>query len=285
METQEKYEMVKADVQLLISKQDIDNYLFSSGTKLTEQQKNMFYQVAHINNLNPFKREVYAIPYGDRFNIITGYEVYLKRAERSGKLDGWEADVSDDGKQAWCTVYRKDWSKPLTIKVWAEEYNLGNSMWKSKPKTMLRKVAIAQAFRTAFPEEIGGLPYTADEIPLEGEVIKPTEKTQAKQNNQPFESEISKLPKDKQPQARERLKQYLTAGESNPTWEGFIAWVRNTPKPQDQRSTPKTAKDTTDPETPKPEQLIDCPNGGQKHLEYCREICTSRDGCPAIEGK
>ena len=40
-------------------------------------------------------------------------------------------------------------------------------MWASKPYTMIKKVAIAQGFRLAFPDEIGGMPYTADELPDE----------------------------------------------------------------------------------------------------------------------
>ncbi len=54
---------------------------------------------------------------------------------------------------------------------------------------------------------------------------------------------------------------------------------------QDQRSTTKTAKDTAPEESTESGQMVDCPNGGQKRIEYCREICTSREGCPAMEGK
>ena len=38
-------------------------------------------------------------------------------------------------------------------------------MWSEKPRTMLKKVCIAQAFRLCFPVELGGMPYTADELP------------------------------------------------------------------------------------------------------------------------
>ena len=33
------------------------------------------------------------------------------------------------------------------------------------PNFMLKKVAIAQGFRLAFPDELGGLPYLAEELP------------------------------------------------------------------------------------------------------------------------
>lgn len=149
-----------------VTKQDIDNWLFGTNTKLTENQKTLFYQVALASNLNPAKREVYAIPYGNNFNIITGYEVYLKRAERTGNLDWWEAGVKKENNEyiGFCTIKRKDREKPTTIEAWFNEYNQGNTMWKNKPRTMIRKVAIAQAFRMIFPDELGGLPYTADEM-------------------------------------------------------------------------------------------------------------------------
>ena len=36
---------------------------------------------------------------------------------------------------------------------------------------MLKKVAIAQAFRLAFPDEMGSLPYTAEEMPVQHETL------------------------------------------------------------------------------------------------------------------
>ena len=164
METQEKF--LPAEVPV-ITKEIVDQYLYGTGTKLNEQQKAMFLKMAQLNGLNPFRREIYAIPYGDKFNIVTGYEVYLKRAERTGVLDGWEADMGPEGDYAYCTIYRKDRTHPISQKVWLSEYKLNNRMWNEKPKMMLIKVAIATTFRRAFPDELGGLPYTADEMPTD----------------------------------------------------------------------------------------------------------------------
>ena len=52
--------------------------------KMKEPQKEQFIEICVLYGLNPFKREIYAVPYGEGFNIIVGYEFYLKRAERSG---------------------------------------------------------------------------------------------------------------------------------------------------------------------------------------------------------
>ena len=46
-----------------------------------------------------------------------------------------------------------------------------NKFWASKPITMIKKVAISQAFRLAFPDEFDGLPYTSDEVVDQERVI------------------------------------------------------------------------------------------------------------------
>ena len=33
-----------------------------------------------------------------RMSIVVGYEVYLKRAERTGKLDGWSTRIEGEGE-------------------------------------------------------------------------------------------------------------------------------------------------------------------------------------------
>lgn len=143
-------------------------YLTAMGLQLPDKHKKMFVELSQAYGLNPFKREIYAVGYGNNFNVITGYEVYLKRAERTGLLDGyetnWEEDANGSIKSCTCTVYRKDRQHPTKQKVYFSEYNLGTAIWKSKPHTMIEKVAIAQAFRKAFPDELGGMPYTAEEM-------------------------------------------------------------------------------------------------------------------------
>lgn len=147
-------------------------YAHNNYPSLTKEQFNLFVATARECCLNPVKREVYAVVYNDsrsgekKMNIITGYEVYLKRAERTGKLNGWECHTDGQGQQmkAVVTIDRKDWEHPFKHEVYMSEYNTGKSLWASKPITMLKKVAMAQAFRLAFPDELGGMPYTSDEL-------------------------------------------------------------------------------------------------------------------------
>jgi hypothetical protein len=135
--------------------------------------------------LNPYKREVYAIKIRDKlknkdvFSVVTGYEVYLKRAQRSGLLDGFEVYTEGEGENlsAHITVWRKDWKHPFKHSVALSEYVRDAPIWK-KTKTMIKKVVMSQGFRLCFCEELGGLPYTSDEIAdLIIDVPQPPQKT------------------------------------------------------------------------------------------------------------
>lgn len=148
-------------------------YLKSMGMRLPQKYQHQFIELCKAYGLNPFKREIYAVEYKDKYNIITGYEVYLKRAERLGKLDGWECHCEGSGNEmkAVLTIYRKDWTHEFRHEVLFSEVvqkkkdGTPNSMWSKMPSFMIKKVCIAQGFRMCFPDEFGGMPYTYDEMP------------------------------------------------------------------------------------------------------------------------
>jgi hypothetical protein len=105
--------------------------------------------------------------------VIVGYEVYLKRAERTGRLDGWSSRIegSSNDMKAIVTIHRKDWAEPLEHEAFFEEAaqlkkdGALTAFWIKQPRLMLKKVCISQAFRLCFPDELGGLPYDAAELP------------------------------------------------------------------------------------------------------------------------
>ena len=158
----------------------------------TGQEIALFLNQCAMFGLNPFKREIYLIKYSpkDPATFVVGYEVYLKRAERTKNWAGLESGT-EDGKdglpvKAWAKVYRKDWERPLYHEVFFNEYvgmkdewkdnqktgkKVPTKFWADKPKTMLKKVAIEQAFRMAFPDEFAGMPYGVEEMPVEHEKL------------------------------------------------------------------------------------------------------------------
>ena len=160
-------ELIKQDVAsdlpaLKITKDDIRKHFCALAT---EQEVMMALAIVKSLNLNPFLREVHFVKYDQKskMSIIVGYEVYLKRAERSGKLNGWSAGINTAENYAWVKIHRKDWTEPFEWQVNLNEFNKKQSTWNQIPSFMGRKVAIAQGFRLAFPDELGGLPYTAEE--------------------------------------------------------------------------------------------------------------------------
>ena len=149
-------------MQIKVTGEDIKKYFCPLAT---EKEVFMALGIIRSLNLNPFKKEVHLIKYSSQnpISIVVGYEVYLKRAERTGKLDGWEQGMSEDGAKAWIKIYRKDWKIPFYWEVTLSEFSKNQATWKQIPDFMGRKVAIAQGFRLAFPDELGGMPYTQEE--------------------------------------------------------------------------------------------------------------------------
>lgn len=161
-----------------VNKTEIIKWLDIAGktSQLTASEKELFLNICAMNNLNPFKREVHIVKYRDKFDIITGYEVYIKRAEASGLLDGWNVKAYADGTYfsvngkdipeviAEITIYRKDFKFPFNHTVMLSEYYRDTQIYKEKPYTMIKKVCISQGFRLCFPQYIGGMPYTQEEM-------------------------------------------------------------------------------------------------------------------------
>lgn len=192
-----KNETVKSDnkVSEKVSEKVSDNelllHLENLGLlkDLTTGEKNSYLQIAKAFNLNPFKREIHVSKYNGQMAIITGYEVYIKRAERTGQLDGWGVNTSGsietNDLKATVTIYRKDRSHPFT---WEAEYNEYvqrtkeghvTKFWK-KAHTMIKKVAISQGFRLCFSDELGGMPYTSEETPETEDAIYQEVKLESK---------------------------------------------------------------------------------------------------------
>ena len=159
-------EMSEAQIKALCM-----DYLKQTNSNLLPNEQAQFMAISCAFGLNPYKKEVYPIAYGQgnnrKLSIIVGYEVYLKRAESYKQYDGYVVEWEGNGAdlRAKCTVYRKDRNHPTVSTVWLREYTQNNSMWNTKPHVMLEKVAIATALRRAFPVEMGGMPYIADELP------------------------------------------------------------------------------------------------------------------------
>lgn len=167
-----------------LSPNTVRKYLVSGNPEsVTMQEIVMFMNLCRYNGLNPWLKEAYCIKYGNSpATMVVGKEAYLKRAEANPAFDGLEAGIIVVGNDkvpenrigtfhldeetvvgGWARVWRKDRSHPVTVEVSFNEYagrmkdGSLNSQWRTKPATMIRKVALVQALREAFPGDIGGM--------------------------------------------------------------------------------------------------------------------------------
>lgn len=161
----------------------VKNYLVrGQADKITDQEIVMFMNLCKYQKLNPFLNEAYLVKFGNDAQIITGKEAFMKRAESHEQYEGFEAGIFVTDREGnlnrregtfklpdenlvggWAKVYRNDRKVPVIAEVSMQEYSKNQSTWKQIPSTMIRKVALVQALREAFPADLGAL-YTAEEV-------------------------------------------------------------------------------------------------------------------------
>lgn len=177
----------------------VKRYLVSGDAdKVTDQEVMMFIKLCQYQKLNPFLREAYLIKYGTSpATLVTGKDTFTKRAANSKVSNGYEAGVIilsmkseieyrpgtfyvKDKEQllgGWAKAYRKDKEHPIEISVPINEYEgrkkdgTLNSNWTQRPATMIRKVALVQALREAFPEDFEGM-YSPEEVGVDDHELK-----------------------------------------------------------------------------------------------------------------
>ena len=162
-----------------------------------------FLQFCMANKYDPFRKQVYFIKYKptDPASWVVSYHVYLDRASRHPRYDGYQAgivwQVGDNrirGRACdftppeaaivggWARVYRKDRKHPAEVEVpLSEMQNTYAPIWSKMTTTMATKTPLCRALRAAFPEELGHT-YAEGEIVAEASdvsAIVPTREERA----------------------------------------------------------------------------------------------------------
>jgi len=174
-------------ISVKLSPVSIRKYLVNGNGDVSDQEVIMFLQLCRAQRLNPYLKEAYLIKYGQQpATMVVGKEVLTKRAYRAKSYAGREAGIIVRGEGGiehrngtfalpeeeivggWAKVHVKGYDYPVDMTVSFDEYCLKKdgkpaSNWAVKPGTMIRKVALVQALREAFPEELQGM-YDADEL-------------------------------------------------------------------------------------------------------------------------
>jgi hypothetical protein len=122
------------------------------------------------------EKNVYAIPYGGKYSLVTSIDYSRKIGARSG-IVGVEAPVYKDelGKIISCSVtvlkrFADGTIGKFTAEPYFSEYTTGKNLWSSKPRTMIAKVAEMHALRKACPEELAQA-YVEEELEKEKDPV------------------------------------------------------------------------------------------------------------------
>jgi phage recombination protein Bet len=169
-----------------------------SATQLSEVEFKTFVSIGRATGLNPFMKELWAVKYSAKqpAQIFIGLNGYRLGATRHPDYEYHSANsiysndeffMVEDGIKhkakiidrgnligAYCIVKRKNSTRYSYVVVTMKEYNQEQSLWKSKPETMIKKVAECQGLRQAFPEIFNGT-YVDAEMPSSQQVSKEIE--------------------------------------------------------------------------------------------------------------
>ncbi len=185
------YEVMGTRVELDI--EFVKNYLVRGRSELVSNQELVFFiNTCKMQGLNPLVQgEAYLIKYAkdEPAQMVIGKDAYLRRAfdnpDYLYKTDGITVAKGETITQkrgcclypgetligGWCEVFfmRNGKERSSFKEVELREYNKGMANWKSKPATMINKVAISQCVRDAFPKDYEGL-YSEEEIVASGAI-------------------------------------------------------------------------------------------------------------------
>lgn len=173
------YQVAGQDVKL--SYQIVRDFLTKGNGQVSDQDLVQFISICKYNQLNPFLNEAYLVKFGSTpAQMIVSKEALMKRAEACETYEGFKGGIivlrnneaidvegcfmlpEDKIVGGWAEVHRSDRKFPIISRVTLEEYDKKQSTWNEKKSTMIRKVAIVQALREAFPTQLGAM-YTAEE--------------------------------------------------------------------------------------------------------------------------
>ena len=203
--------------EITLSERIVTDYL-TRGSNIPRADIVQFIAICKYNRLNPFLNEAYLVKYGsDPAQMIVSKEALMKRAESCHSFDGLKAGlilkrgsniVEEEGAfllpgdtllGGWARVYRKDREYPSTARVSLEEYDRKQATWNAKRATMIRKTAVVQALREAFPTQLGAM-YTAEERGIPEDATY-EDVTQRLEREKAAEANRTALSIDQQPEA------------------------------------------------------------------------------------
>ncbi len=168
----------------------VNRYIVTGGQHVDDREVFAFMAKCQARGLNPLAGDAYMTAFLNRAtgrveaSVIVSKDYFTRTANQQPTFDGMKAGVvvvdrtgalqyregcivgrsTERLVGGWAEVYDKRRSHPSRAEVSLEEYDQHRSVWKTKPATMIRKVALVQALREAYPGAYGGI-YDSSEMP------------------------------------------------------------------------------------------------------------------------
>lgn len=168
----------------------VNKYIVTGGQHVDDREVFAFMAKCQARGLNPLAGDAYMTAFLNRAtgrveaSVIVSKDYFTRTANQQPTFDGMKAGVVVVGKDGalqyregcivgrsterlvggWAEVYDKRRRVPSRAEVSLDEYDQHRSLWKTKPATMIRKVALVQALREAYPGAYGGV-YDSSEMP------------------------------------------------------------------------------------------------------------------------
>lgn len=176
------------DIEL--SPQILKKYLTRGNGTITDGEAIMFMNLCKYNSLNPFLNEAYLIKFGTQpAQMVVGKDAFLKKANLCSNYQGMKAGITvkreneiielegscyhenDKIIGGWAEIHVKNripYKNSVAIREYIGKKKDGtiNSMWREKPATMIRKVAVAQSLRESLPEAFQNM-YVEEEMNID----------------------------------------------------------------------------------------------------------------------
>jgi len=147
--------------------------VFPKNLTVSDEQMIAFLIIANQYGLNPWTKEIYAIPVRGTIVPVVGVDGWSRIINSNPQFDGMEFE--QDGESCTCIIWRKDRQRPVRVTEYRSDCQpetTKNTPWESHPHRMLRHKAMIQCARLAFG--YGGI-YDQDEAEriIEAEPVPP----------------------------------------------------------------------------------------------------------------
>lgn len=219
--------------EIKLSPSIVTQFITKGDGNISEQEAINFMMLCKYAELNPYLNEAYLIKFGNKpAQMITSKEAFMKRAERQPTYKGNKAGIivldkngeiveregtiktkNEELLGGWARVFRSDREEPTYISINFEEFakykydGTLQATWAQMPANMIRKSALVNALREAYPDQLGAM-YTEDEPDLQDGTRKVVNDPTAEEKTQDLLNDFKAATGHEKPEEPEKAQEF-----------------------------------------------------------------------------